>query len=373
MNQTDASTPTPAKGPWSHRFLLGLFTIALGVLVWWLLGFFLDDIENLRGPDFAALRNERLDPALTAEEASVTQELAAVDRDITDRTAEQTLLRDSTDNSQRTMTQLLEFQRLSLDKNVTPSREEQQALAESERLFLANQDKYQQLNDQLAGLHTRRRELLNKRLDVESRMSTALIPIHAEYERQRQRHNLLVGAAKLGLLVPLLLVAVWLFVRYRLGLYARLVYAFGAAVLVRTGFVMHEFFPRWFFKYVMILTSLAVVVAILLHLLRMIARPRRDWLLKQYREAYEVFACPVCAYPIRRGPLRYAYWTRSSVKKLVVAISPAEVQEEAYICPACSTALYEKCERCGGVRASLLPSCQNCGHEKPAAAATNAT
>jgi hypothetical protein len=38
--------------------------------------------------------------------------------------------------------------------------------------------------------------------------------------------------------------------------------------------------------------------------------------LSVYREAYERFFCPICEFPIRRGPLKYVFWSRRSIKNL---------------------------------------------------------
>jgi hypothetical protein len=63
-------------------------------------------------------------------------------------------------------------------------------------------------------------------------------------------------------------------------------------------------------------------------------RPSGAGLLKQYREGYERFFCPICDYPIRRGPLKYVFWSRRSIKKLQFPPQP-QSSEEPYICPAC--------------------------------------
>ena len=67
---------------------------------------------------------------------------------------------------------------------------------------------------------------------------------------------------------------------------------------------MHEYFPSEYFRYILILSALAVIGWLLARLLSIVARPSRDTRLKQYRESYEAFLCPVCQYPIRRGPLQ---------------------------------------------------------------------
>jgi len=131
---------------------------------------------------------------------------------------------------------------------------------------------------------------------------------------------------------------------------------------------MHEHFPRRYFKYVLIGVALALVVRVLVGLLRTVAHPKFEWLLKQYREAYEHHLCPICSYPIRRGPLKYLFWNRRSVGKLRLPAADPTAPEETYICPACGTSLYETCPSCGGVRHALLPVCPRCGAQKNLAA-----
>jgi hypothetical protein len=170
-----------------------------------------------------------------------------------------------------------------------------------------------------------------------------------------------MAALKLAVLIPLLLAGVALFVRYRNDPYAPVVYGFGGAVLFRVALVIRQYFPSRYFKYILILTAMAVVLQVLLYLVRTVAAPKKDWLMKQYREAYEAFLCPVCAYPIRRGPLKYMSWTRRTIKSKTLPLSDTAAPEEPYVCPTCSTRLYEECGNCHAVRHSLLPSCQVCG------------
>jgi rubrerythrin len=99
--------------------------------------------------------------------------------------------------------------------------------------------------------------------------------------------------------------------------------------------------------------------------LRMVVPPKKEFLLKQFREAYEKFVCPVCEYPIRRGPLRYAFWTKRTIRKLILPEPSAPAtNDDPYTCPACGVMLYEKCPVCGGVRHSLLAYCEKCGASK---------
>ena len=355
----------PKSGPWTHQFLVHLFTVLLAILFYWLLGFVINDIGRWEGPDYQAIEKRMLDPQLVERSDELRKQIEETEREIAEQKSRQAVLSDSTQSSQQTMNQLLEFQKLSLEKDVTPSEEEQRALAESQRLFLANQTEYQNLSAEIARLNEELLDLRREQRAHEERLEEARVPVREEYRRLSEMHDLKVGAVKLAVLVPLLVVAVVLFLKLRGGLYAPLAYAFGTAVLLKVGLVMHEYFPTRYFKYVLILAALAVVMKALIYLLRMVAYPKIEWLLKQYREAYERFLCPVCEYPIRRGPLKFAFWSRRSVKKLAFPPEPSAENGGPYTCPLCATRLFEKCEKCGAIRHSLLPACESCGNERP--------
>jgi hypothetical protein len=53
-------------------------------------------------------------------------------------------------------------------------------------------------------------------------------------------------------------------------------------------------------------------------------------------------------------------WTRRTIKNKTLPVAVATAPEERYVCPTCSTRLYEECGTCHAVRHSLLPSCQAC-------------
>ena len=349
------------QGPWTHRWLVRLFTLLLGVLIYWLLGFVVDDIGSLPGPDFSLLEQQQLDASLAETSKELATQIEETQRQIQDQQARQSTLRDSTDNSQRTMNQLLDFQRLNLQHGATLSDEERQALAESQRLFLQNQQQYQQLNQQIVTLNEDLRGLQEQQRSNQTQLDQARQPIQQQYYELLEEHNLKVAGYKLAFLLPLLLIGVVLYLKYRSGTYGMLIYAFGAAVLIKVGFVMHEYFPARYVKYVLILATLAVALRILIYLLHMVAHPKSDWLNKQYREAYEAFLCPICAHPIRRGPLKYMAWTRRSIRHLAVPAGTADMVDEPYTCPACATPLYVTCQACKKIRPALLPACENCG------------
>ena len=285
-------------------------------------------------------------------------------RAIASRKQRQTVLRDSTSNSEKTMNQLLELQKLTLQKGLPPAADEAKVLPQSQQLFLANQAKYQEMNDQIAALDQQLVGLQDRQRQAQVRLEAQRPAIQAEYSRLEALHQFQLAVLKLAVLLPLLLLTVWLFLKKRAGLYAPLLHGFGLALVVKVGMVIHEHFPNRYFKYILTLTAIALVTRVLVYLLRAVAFPKLEWLLKQYREAYEHCFCPICSHPIRRGPLKHRFWTRGSLKKLPLPAVVGPDADEAYTCPVCATRLFEECPDCKGIRHSLLPACTHCGTEQ---------
>jgi hypothetical protein len=363
-SMTSASRQSVRKGPWFHQLLVWIFTGVFALLSYWLLGFIVDDIGDWPPPQYDDVEKRLLDTTLVEQSLALRNKADQIERRSREQKERQEILRDSTTNSQGTMNQLLEIQKLALQKNVTPSVEEQKALADSEELFLSNQKQYQQLNEELATLAGELRTVQEETRTLEKTLELKRQPIFQEFGALVRKHDLKVAATRLAALTPMLILAFFLFVKHRSGTYGPLVYGFGAAVLLKAVMVIHEHFPSQYFKYILILTCLIAVVRILVYLLRMIAFPNHDWLLKRYREAYEAFFCPICDYPIRSGPLKYLYWSRRSLRKLQIPAPSTSDVEQAYTCPNCATKLFEECPVCHSIRHSLLPACEKCGSEK---------
>jgi len=352
------------RGPWTHRLLVGVFSLLFGLLLYWLLGFVLKDIATWPGPKYSEFEKQMIDASLTGEEASLKDQISDTRRSISENEQRQKVLRDSTSNSEKTMNQLLELQKLTLQKGMTPSETEQAALGESEQLFLTNQRRYQDINETIASRSETLRDLEARQRESQRRLADARQPIREAFDKLEARYRWKLAALQMVFLLPLLAVGAWLFLKKRGGVYSPLSYGFSIALLVQFTMVLHQHFPSRYFKYVLVGVAVVVVARVLIYLLRMVAFPKRDWLIKQHREAYEHFMCPVCAYPIRRGPLRFLYWTRRSLKKLKLPADGGVGPEASYTCPSCGTSLFEKCDSCSSIRHALLPNCSQCGAEK---------
>jgi len=351
------------RGTWGVRILIRLFTVILAVLVYWLLGFLVEDIESIKGPDYDQIESKYVDQAQIEKKANLEKQITDLEREISDKSEQQRLVSDSSQNLQRTVNQLLELQKLSIQKEVPLSESEKDNLSTSLTHFLESQKTYQSLNQNMADLTSRKLQLQEDKRQIDESLTTQREPAQKEFEKLSDLHRLKLAFYQLLILVPLLLVAGFLLIRKRGSIYFPLFYAFGGATLVKVGFVIHEYFPSRYFKYILIVGLLGVVGRLLVYFIRIIAFPKIDWLLRQYREAYELFLCPICEYPIRTGPRKFLYWTRRTVQK-VLPREDSSAKEEPYSCPSCGTLLFEKCSSCSNIRHSMLAHCEHCGAKK---------
>lgn len=351
-----------SKGTWWHRFTIRLLTLILSVLVYWLLGFFVEDIRSYPGPDYAAIEESFVDQELETQTQTLSAQIAELNREIGNESEKQRVLGDGSRNLQQTITQLLELQKLGLENNVTMSDSEQENFNSTLNLFLDNQRQYQESSQSSATLLGQKQGLESQLKSTQATIDGQREPAREAFQEQMDAHRLKLAFWQLAVLIPILLVSAILLLKQRGSIYFPLFFSLGMATLIKVGFVIHEYFPTRYFKYVLIGSLLLVVGKILIHFIRLIAFPKVEWLVKQYREAYERFLCPICEYPIRTGPRRFLFWTRRSVAKLAVPAEGAGT-EETYTCPSCGKGLYSECPSCHKVRHSLLPHCQHCGEK----------
>jgi hypothetical protein len=352
------STPQRPKGPWIHRLAIRLFTVILAVLIYWVLGFLVQDIQSIQGPDYGEIEKVHVDQGRVAKQKALAEGISDLDRDIQDKSDEMRIVSDSSQNLQKTINQLIELRKLTVEKSVSLPQAEQANLSGSLAHFLESQKQYQLHNAALSRLTEERRQLDRDRRATDAAIEKQREPAREAYRKLSEKHDMRLAGLQLLILIPLLAAGALLVIRKRPSIYFPLFLGYGAATLLKVSLVIHEYFPSRYFKYVLILGLLAAVVKLLVSFIRVVAFPKAQWLTKQYREAYERFLCPICEYPIRTGPRKFLFWTRRTVNKIVV---PKEgLQDEAYACPSCGTALFEACAGCGKIRHALLPHCQHC-------------
>ena len=358
-----ARTKAP-DAPWMQRLAVVVLSAIFGVLWFWLLGFVTKDIGSLPGPGFAAVQARYLDAGLAARQTSLTENLKGIEDTIANKRQQQDILKSSADSLQNTLNQLLSIQRQNQERGVTLPAEQQQALLESQTSFLENQKQYLALNQEIAELASRQHELRKELASVSTEIDRQNASARNEHDRMMGRHRLKIAALKLTVMVPVFLISTWLLTRKRSGLFGPVVYAAFVAVFIRISLIVHEYFPRRYFKYIALAVIIAIVLRLLIYLLKRIASPKKDWIRKRHQEAYDKGICPVCGKPIRVGGAGSAAGRRRK------GAAPAgqgtdACKPQAYTCPSCGTALYGPCAQCSDIRHLLLPFCEHCGSEKP--------
>lgn len=362
MKETNKVTTAPALLRWGICFLATLLTF----LLIWLLGFLLRDIGNLKGPDFSEISRSHLNLALTERSAALEKQISEIDVQVSRQREIQQNLQQSMNNARETMQQMMSLHRLSLEQKVTPSDTEREALATSQKRFLDAQERFEQANEAISKSNQTKYDLSQELKSVRVQIEDQHQPARQEFDRLSRRHRFKVASLKLAIIVPLFLLASWSVYRFRESPYRPVFFAALIATFWKLGTVMFDHFPREFFKYIAISAGILIVLAFLVWMLRRSVRPGRMTQLKRFREAYSAHHCPICAYPIARGALKYAVWTRKGPKLAAPGPGVGGSEEESrYACPSCGTLLFEKCEHCGSARHSLLPYCDNCGREKP--------
>ncbi|MHC5209716.1 MAG: hypothetical protein ACYTG2_03255 [Planctomycetota bacterium] len=366
------ASPVPRSLRWGS-FLLSTLLMFLFV---WLLGFALDDIGDIDGPDYRTVMAEYVDASLRERADSLKERITGIETQVARQEELQQDLKRSMDNARETMQQMMDLQRLSLERQVTPSEIEREALATAQQRFLEAQDRFELANAEIAASNETRFELRQELQGVQGAIGEQEQPARDEQQRRERAHQFRIATLKLSVIVPLFLVAAWAFSRYRASAYRSILLALLLASFWKVGRVMFDHFPREFFKYIAIVAAIAIVLAFLIWMLRKAARPSRALLLDRYREAYRMHMCPVCAYPIARGPLRFALWTRRGPKAATVdSEAGGDVDRAArrpYACPSCGTTLFSGCKACGEQRHALLPFCEHCGDEELAASLARA-
>jgi len=351
------------KGTWIQQFFVIFLGLVLGLLLFWLLGFITKDIGSLRGPDRSKVEAKYVDAELVKKQKSQKEELDVIRDNIRNKQDQQSIVKDSTDSLQNTINQLLSIQKLNVERGGDLSAKEKQTLADSQTLFIENQKQYQTLNKEIAELttqkHKQEKELFSASKEIEGQRLLS----RKEYDGLMSKHRLKVAALKLAVMIPIFLISAWFFIKKRSGTFWPIAYAVFIAAFIRIVLVVHEYFPKEYFKYIALLVVIGIILRLLVYLLKRIVSPKKDSILKQYQEAYDKALCPICSKPIRIGPLRYAVGGKHGA--LVLAGQEIKLgKQEVYTCPSCGTQIYEKCDKCSDIRHSLLPFCEHCGGEK---------
>lgn len=351
-----------AKGTFWMRFSILLLAVVFGILVYWSTGFLLDDIRVIRMPDKSAFFEEHIDKSLQDKLEILEARLQELDHKQNLISQQRGFIKDSSGSLKITVDNL--FTLKDRDQQLISEAQFGQVLATLDKVIKI-QEEFKQTADRYLETTNERFELNKEITALKTRIEKQNSEVQKQFSQRLHKHRIKTTIIKIAFLLPLVLVCTVLLVKKRQSIYRLIYFSASAAIYIKTSLIIHDNFPSRYFKYILTIAMLALVGWGFAWLIRRLVKPKIDTLLKQYRQAYERFLCPVCEYPIRTGPRKYLYWTRRTVHRTALAPNQGNQDvDEPYICPACGTRLFEKCEACGKVCHSLLPSCLHCGNKK---------
>jgi hypothetical protein len=173
----------------------------------------------------------------------------------------------------------------------------------------------------------------------------------ARYEAASRRYELVVFGWRLALTLPLLVVAVWLFIRFRKNRYWPFVYGFGMFALTAFFVELVPYLPN-FGGYVRVLVGIALTIFAGIYVLRAFQRyvERKHAELQrsqserastiEYEKALNAYRrklCPSCDKPWDLGGDSVSY------------------------CIHCALNLFKGCDGCGARNFAFFPFCNQCG------------
>ena len=132
-------------------------------------------------------------PLVDNTENPEAADIAEADRAIAGKREEMRIISDSTRNLQSTISQLIELQKLTVQKSAALPETEQANLSDSLARFLGNQTRYQTLNTELSRLTEQKQALAAEKRQVDQRIEQLKKPAQKEYQRLKEKHRLGLG------------------------------------------------------------------------------------------------------------------------------------------------------------------------------------
>lgn len=354
---------TVRKGRWITRFSITASTILVGILFYWLLGFILSDISEYGRPDYQQLSEEYVSQMLKDQEQQLQEQLRKSADHIQALTENQQYIKSNADNLKTTINQMLELEKSRLQKNLPVSEKDKETLNQSQALFLEYQAKYQSINTDLLSAQQQKQAQLQELQNIQKELRQQLNLADDKFTIVFKKYNVKQASIQVTFLFLLFLFSLFLHRKYSGTKYQNILDAFTVAIVVKTGFTIHEHFPTRYFKYILVTALILFVIYLIIKLIDSIKSPKIEALIKQYREAYERFFCPKCDFPIQSGPRKFLFWTRRTISNVKLPIVKDIFQFETYHCPACGTMVYDECPSCQKTRHTLLSHCLHCGKE----------
>ncbi|MGB0331862.1 MAG: hypothetical protein ACPGPE_08595, partial [Planctomycetota bacterium] len=239
----------------------------------WLLGFLVDDVGRMKPASYQEFSEAGMPAELLGEIAEMDLEVRTLERKINRQEQIQRDLQRDMETSGEVMRQMMDLQRLALEKGNAPSDAERDALATAQETFLTSQGQYREANVEIQSANATLFALQGRRSALGSRREAAEAPIRRAYQAKVRTRALIEACVRLGILIPLFLVAAAT-VRKRWRHPWRPIHlSFLIATFWTLGYEMFEQFPAEYFKYIAIVTAIAITLAFLSWIIRKATSP----------------------------------------------------------------------------------------------------
>lgn len=349
---------------WASRLGALALSGTLTFLWVWLLFFLLSDVGRHQSVRYSSFYDAGMPPELLAEVAALEEEVTSQELKAGRQEQLQQDLKRGMEQSAEVMQQMMDLQRLALEKGSTPSQAERDVLAEAQGTFIASQEQYRAANTEIQGANATLFELRQRGAELQVRVEGAEEPIRKSYEVARREGAFREASLRLLLLIPLLILsATVLWKRWR-GAWRPIYMSVFLAVFWTVGLEMFQRFPAEYFKYIAILTAIGITLSFLAWVIRKATSPSPTLVLARNRAAYMGNTCPICAFQLSRTPIQAGPLAKRRSRDRREGSGPGMPDDRVdFSCPSCGTGLFESCAQCASPRHSLLPFCEGCGAE----------
>ncbi len=356
------SVQRKTKSPLGLRLAILTGSVALSLLLIWIMGYLLKDIGNFRTVTSQEILDRHVGVELRESMESQSLIIDRIKQNLGENADRQQYLHESIDTFSRTLDQMIRLSQ-AVGAVETPAEKDSDVVAISQRQFLAFQGDLQSAKDKELTLTSQLRTEENTLRDLRKVFEEREREARKEWQAIDRRQSFWAAAAKLAFLFPWMAFACWLYLSKRSSLWAPMVYAVDVAVVWRVVWVIHEYFQPDVFRYLLLIVAILICVFILIHLIRSAAQPALAILIRRYREAYRKGQCPTCGFPILMGGEgeRAMAIRRLAGKRVTIQIDGDAMEARPYACPSCGEGLFHKCRKCGQTRHTLLPTCRHCG------------
>jgi len=213
---------------------------------------------------------------------------------------------------------------------------------------------------QIDAIGDQQRALASRLTQVDTQIADADAAAERRFEKAERRYELQVFGLRLALTLPILVIAIWLFMRYRKMRYWPFVYGFGLFSLSAFFIELVPYLPN-FGGYVRVLVGIALTVFAGLYMMKAFQRYAERKRLELQQDQGE-----------RARTIGYEKAVRSLEKKRCPSCDKQWNLggDDSTFCVHCGLRLFNVCG-CGGRNFFFFPHCHQCGaaqgNEPPAA------